>query len=69
MMKKNQVFRFESFKSEVKRLCSLTGSIFCGIPHHNRSVHNHYRTYYSERTRSVVERVYKEDIEFFGYSF
>ena len=30
---------------------------------------SHYSTYYDEETRKIVRRVYKRDIELFGYSF
>lgn len=39
------------------------------LPHHNRSQHDDYRSYYDERTRDLVAEHYAEDIERFGYSF
>ncbi len=35
----------------------------------NRSSHQDYRDYYSEETRALVARVYREDIALFGYEF
>lgn len=35
----------------------------------NRSKHDDYRSYYTEKTKKVVEQVYQKDIELFGYDF
>src|SRR5262249_7513372 len=39
------------------------------LPHLNRSQHKDYRTYYSDRTRELVETYFRADVELFGYSF
>lgn len=35
----------------------------------NDSSHDDYRLYYTEKTKKIVEQVYCEDIELFGYDF
>lgn len=37
------------------------------LPRSNASNHQHYRTYYDEKTWSVVAKTYQSDIELFGY--
>lgn len=39
------------------------------IPHYNKSNHRDYKTYYDEKSKKLVENVFKKDIEFFGYTF
>jgi hypothetical protein len=39
------------------------------LPHINQSLRTSYKYYYDSATRHIVERVYAEDIERFGYSF
>ena len=40
------------------------------LPHENRSRENKsYRSYYDKETKDIVEKVFKADIEFFGYKF
>jgi hypothetical protein len=39
------------------------------LPVINRSVHNHYRDYYDDHTRLLVENAYQRDLEVFGYQF
>ena len=36
---------------------------------HNSSRHHHYRDYYDEESKEMVSKLYKEDIEMFGYEF
>jgi len=44
-----------------------------GLPHHNKTpapaARSDYRDHYTAATRRIVEDVYREDIELFGYSF
>jgi hypothetical protein len=35
----------------------------------NTSVHHHYRDYYNDQTRILVETAYQRDLEVFGYQF
>jgi hypothetical protein len=39
------------------------------LPHLNGSLHGDYRQYYTGRTIKLVAEAFKEDIEYFGYSF
>lgn len=39
------------------------------LRHLNAREHPHYSSYYTRETRSLVDRYYKMDIEFFGYCF
>jgi hypothetical protein len=57
--------------SYVRQRLGLDPSI--RLPHHNRgpqaSAGGDYRRHYTAAMREVVDRVYREDIELFGYSF
>ena len=39
------------------------------LPHHNRSQHAHYSSYYDDETRDLVAQHWARDIETFGYRF
>ena len=40
------------------------------LTHENRSRETKsYRSYYDKETKDIVEKVFKADIEFFGYKF
>lgn len=39
------------------------------LPKRNATDHKHYSQYYNERTKEIIARKYKEDIEAFGYEF
>jgi hypothetical protein len=55
----------EDFTHVAKRL-----GIDTSVPHLNRSSRrSDFRSYYSPETRRIVESVYAEDIELFGYTF
>lgn len=63
------VGRYESLGDDFSRLCEDLG-IESRLRHLNRSDRDTgYRPYYDDTTRSIVESVYAEDLELFGYSF
>lgn len=61
--------RQETFQEDTTRLFQHLGLSLPPLIHHNRSQHQHYSLYYSDRTRDVVAEGYQRDIEYFGYTF
>ena len=55
-------------EADFDHVCQKVG-ISVKLPRLNRSKHNDYRTYYTDRGRELVERTCKADIEYFGYRF
>ena len=39
------------------------------LPHANKSSHEDYRTYYTDATAEKVGKIFRKDVEFFGYRF
>lgn len=62
------VGRYENLKPDFLKVCGILG-INEQLPHENRSEHRHYREHYTPETRGIVEKVYREDLEYFGYGF
>jgi len=63
------IFRFEQFENECRRLIDLIGLGRPRIPHVNGTEHPHYSTYYDAETRQIVAERFADDIEEFGYTF
>lgn len=66
------VGRTEQLEADLPRLCRLLGVRAMPIPTANRSryrVERDYRDAYDATTRRLVETIYAEDIEAFGYDF
>ncbi len=65
--------RFENFNNDMKYILVQAGiSEPTEIPHKNKSKNiklSDFREYYSYKTKDLVERAYKEDINMFGYDF
>lgn len=61
--------RFENFEEDLKLILFALGLEGVDIPHKNKSKHDHYSKYYTERTKEIITRKYKDDIEAFGYDF
>jgi hypothetical protein len=62
------VGRYETIEQDFRKLCGRIG-LRSQLPRHNTTEHQPYRKYYNARTREIVEQVYREDLEQFGYSF
>jgi hypothetical protein len=62
------VGRFETLADDFARVCAATG-VRANLPHLNRTRHDDYRTYYSDRACRLVADYCREDIEYFGYGF
>jgi hypothetical protein len=60
--------RFENVEEDARTVFDRIG-IRAVLPHRNRSFHDEYRTYYSDRSKRLVSEHFAPDIEMFGYSF
>lgn len=61
---------FENLQEDYDRICKIIGggaALSAVNQSRNRIVD--YRSHYDHRTRAIVESVYREDIQMFGYSF
>jgi tetratricopeptide (TPR) repeat protein len=64
------LLRFETLADDFARFCRAQGIECKPLPTVNTSDRSRdYRTYYNERTRAMIEEVYRADIETFGYTF
>jgi hypothetical protein len=64
----NFIGRYERLSEDFQHVCDVLG-LHAALPHMNKSSRRDYRTYYNERTRRLVEEHFKEDIDFFGFTF
>jgi hypothetical protein len=62
------VGRYETLTQDFDYVCRVL-KIKASLPYLNSSKHKDYRSYYTEDTRKLVEKHFKEDIELFGYTF
>lgn len=61
--------RFESISADVTKLCKVLNIASDKFPHINKSTHNNYRKYYTSETRSLIERRFETDLNYFNYNF
>lgn len=61
--------RLENFDADFQHVLNVIGIKNVRIPKKNPSTHAHYSTYYNDRTREIIRKLYKADIEAFGYEF
>lgn len=60
--------KYENLYEDFSEICK-TIDIDVHLPHKNPSKHHDYRNYYTDETEELVRKYYREDIEFFNYSF
>ena len=63
-----KVARFEQYESDAAEILERLG-LPNEMPHLNRTEHGHYRKYYTDKSRLIVERRFQKDIDTFNYSF
>lgn len=63
------VLRFENLERDFSYLCQRLDIRNINLPRINPSNHEHYRQYYTDETKLVIEDVYEKDIELFKYKF
>ena len=63
------VGKVENLQKDLKEICDRIGIGIMEIPYLNKSKHRPYQEYYNEKTREIVAKCSKEDIERFGYDF
>jgi hypothetical protein len=61
--------KIENLREDFQQVCSRVNLVGIDLPHINRSNHKGYKTYYNDRLVKLVESNFKEDIEFFNYTF
>lgn len=61
--------RFESFEADLRGVLCRLGVEASTIPHEMKGGRGPYQDYYDAASRDVVARLYRRDIESFGYSF
>jgi hypothetical protein len=59
--------RFESLKEDFEKVCRQIGISCPTLPHKKRSDRSSYQTYYTDRTKELVSKYCRRDIEMFGY--
>lgn len=65
----DHVARFEEIGDEFEYICKKIDLRGAALPHKKKSERKAYADYYTPATRDAVARIYKKDIEAFGYSF
>ncbi len=65
----NYIGRFESLKKDFYEICRLLGISPLVLPHKVKGTDDDYRKHYDKASVELVSRVYRRDVETFGYSF
>jgi len=60
--------KYEFLNSDFNKICDIL-KIGCSLPYKNKTNHKHYTEYYTEKSKKIIEKAFKKDINFFGYSF
>jgi len=65
----DRILRFESLSADFQSLCGEIGKNDSQLRHRNRTGGRPYWEYYDSETREMVGRMFREDIEHFGFKF
>lgn len=62
------VGKYENLESDLKTISEKIG-IKIKISHHRKTNHHNYRNYFDQQTKEIIQNIYKDDLNLFGYSF
>lgn len=65
----SKICEIENLQEDFDEVCDSIGIPRTPLPYVNVTDHEHYSTYYNERSKNITEKIYKLDIEKFGYKF
>ncbi|MGE0084018.1 MAG: sulfotransferase family 2 domain-containing protein [Desulfococcaceae bacterium] len=60
--------KYENIDSDFRAICQKIG-IDAVLPLLNKTEHSHYSDYYSSKTKDIIFKVYKDDIQMLNYDF
>jgi len=63
------VAKLERIQEDFDTICERVSIPRTKLPRLNRTQRRSYRRYYTDETRKLVEEIYREDVEGFGYGF
>ncbi len=63
------IAHFENLHEDFLHVCEQINITPSTLPHLNKTTHRHYSQYYTEKSKSIVAEVCKEDIETFEFTF
>lgn len=61
--------RFENLASDFETACNMMKIEPLKLPHELKGTVNNYQDAYDAKTRDLISRVYRDEIQLFGYSF
>ena len=63
------VGKMENLNDDFRRVCININIPYIELPHLNRSNSEKYQIFYNEKTKQLLADAFKEDIEYFNYSY
>jgi hypothetical protein len=64
----DKIYKLENIEDDMKDLSTKIG-ININLPKKNSSKRGHYKNYYNETSRKIIESIYEQDIKTFNYKF
>jgi len=61
--------RFENLENDFRKVCNLIGIPWEPLPIRNKSESQNYLSYYDGELVELVQKMFSDEIEFFGYEF
>jgi hypothetical protein len=68
-MSMDYIVKLENLKEDLNKIPFIKEMNLDSYPHINSSKRSHYRDYYDNETKSLVEKIYKKDFDYFNYKF
>lgn len=63
----NYIGRFENLERDWREVCAILKVKYHELAHHRKFNQEHYKSYYTPESWEIIGKIYKQDIELFGY--
>jgi hypothetical protein len=61
--------RFENLQEDFNKIANRIGINYSELPHLLKRNNAHYTSAYDDKTRSLVNEIYKDEIDYFNFKF
>lgn len=69
LIKDIYIGKFENLQNDWNDICKIIGVKETQLQHKNKTDHKHYRKYYNDELKEIMNNRFRDDLEYFNYEY